>query len=656
MKPNFEDTSKAYEYLKSYNGTNPYIIELKNKIYAYKFGTLNDFNIEYILANHDKEPYLYNKTIGITRWFGAAKQEEWKTEFLPTKLYISYILGETEKFYHAYVKYRKSQDELIQLFIPKTAILAPLFIEDFTKKVVDFEKYNKKSGLALKTPQENAIKFLLTRKKGIVSLDMGMGKTMAAIVAALEDNYEKILVICPASLKTNWETELKRFVDDTDITIVNGSNWKEAKFTIINYDILKNFYTVPKEIRNVKEKVYFDDGTVSWVTKQKEFNTNKTNIVYEALSDSQLFQSQFDLIIIDEAHRLSNKTSGMYDIVNDLIKRSNPKGIYELTGTMIKNNPINLFNVLKLIDADVTKDWVAYVQNYCDGRQIFKDKKERDHFTNIYLQSKNKDSWYDLTKDEKRELDEYLGKNCKKIWLTNGASNLDELSERIKHLYYRETSEENLKHINVEKEIVEYQLDPEERIQYDAAWEEFLATHEEKDIDRLIQNHKLIEGSVFRQLLANFMVKKTIDIAEMEIAKGNKVVIFCCFDNELYTLNDYFGDMSVVYNGKMIAKKKDEALNKFKTDDDCKVFIGNITAASVGLNINEANVVIFNNVDFVPANNVQAEYRILRIGQKKDCKIYYQKFTDTYMDRLFEILEIKNEIINEVITGQLPTR
>ena len=102
----------------------------------------------------------------------------------------------------------------------------------------------------------------------------------------------------------------------------------------------------------------------------------------------------------------------------------------------------------------------------------------------------------------------------------------------------------------------------------------------------------------------------------------------------------------------MLPKKKDQALQHFKTNNDCKVFIGNIAAASVGLNINEANVVIFNNVDFVPANNVQAEYRILRIGQDKDCHIYYQKFKNTYMDRLFEILDIKNEIIKSVITDE----
>ena len=649
MKVNLKQIAEAHEILSKYNGHNEYIKKLQRN---YKDGLpLNDFAIDYIINNSEKEPIYYNKTIKIAKWFGEKKQTEYKFEFTPQLMYISYILGETKEFYHMYVMYRRSQEPMLS-FIPKSAILSPLFITDFHELTVDFQKYNDKSGFILTQQQENSIKFLLARKKGIISLNMGSGKTMAAIVAALEDKYNKILVICPASLKTNWENELERFVDKDEITIVNGSKWKDNKFTIINYDILKNFYTVPKEMRNIKEKVYSDDGTISWTTKHKEYTTNKSEIVSEAMDSSQLFQSQFDLIIIDEAHKLSNKASGMYEIVSDLIKRSNPSGIYELTGTMVKNNPINLFNILKLIDAEVTKDWVSYVKTYCDGKQIFKDKKERDYFTNKYLKSKGKASWYDLAQDEKAELDEYLAKNCKKIWLTNGASNLDELAERIKHVYYREKPDENIKHINVEKTIIEYRLTPEQQVQYDNAWNDFLLNHEEKNLDNLINNHKLIEGSVFRQLLADFMVEKTIKLAESQLEKGYKVVIFCCFDHELYTLQEYFGDKSVIYNGKMTIKKKDAALHKFKTDENCKIFIGNLQSASVGLNINEANVVIFNNVDFVPATNSQAEYRILRIGQTKDCFIYYQKFTETYMDRLFEILSIKNEIINQTIKSE----
>ena len=643
------DISKAISLLSGYSGSNDYLIYLKNRVFAYKGKSLTDFETEYVLNNSCKEPLLLNKIVKIASWFGEKKKEEWQTEFVPEKILITHLLGETKDFYHAYVRYRKSQEKLVKVFIPKSAVLTDLFSSEWKNKEIDFEKYNKLGGITLKPHQENAIKFLTTRKKAILSTQMGGGKTISAIISALEGNYEKILVICPASIKTNWQNELSRFVSEDDITIVNGSEWKEAKFTIINYDILKNFYVVPKEARKFKEKNFTDSGKIEWSTVEKVVKTNRYDVVKDAMSNSQLFNSHFDLVIIDEAHRLSNKTSGMYEIVDDLLKRSNPDGVFELTGTMVTNSPINLYNILKLIGADVTLNWVEYVKKYCDGRQIFKNKKERDYYTNIFLKEKKKLTWYQLTQDEKNELDEYLAKNCKKIWLTSGASNLDELAERIKHLYYRDLNDSELKHISKEVKVIDYSLSNEEKSQYNGAWSDYIIEHMESDIDKLLRNHKLIEGSVFRQLLADFMVPRSIEIAEREIAQGNKVIIFCCFDKELYTLQEYFGDKCVVYNGKMTAKKKDQALKHFKEDENCKVFIGNLQSAGVGINVTEANVVIFNNISFLPAENQQAEYRILRIGQEKDCRIYYQKFSETYMDRMFEILDIKNNIISNVI-------
>ena len=80
--------------------------------------------------------------------------------------------------------------------------------------------------------------------------------------------------------------------------------------------------------------------------------------------------------------------------------------------------------------------------------------------------------------------------------------------------------------------------------------------------------------------------------------------------------------------------------------------MGNLVSTSVGLNLIVANHVIFNSVSWLPAENQQAEYRILRIGQNKDCFIYYQSFNETYLDRMFELLNIKNEIIDAVIVDE----
>lgn len=324
-------TNEAYTILKDYNGENSYIISLKNDVYVYKTTTLSNFQIEYILRNHNLKPIYLNKIIKITKWFGEKKQIDWETEFVPEKLLVGYYLGETTDFYHMYVKYRKSQDKMIPLFIPKKALLNPLFINDFKNKEIDFSYYNNLGNIILKPQQEQGVKFLTTMKKAILAHQMGGGKTITSIVAALEDKYNKILIICPASIKSTWSNELNKFVDKEEITIVEGSTWKDNKFTIINYDILDNFYEIPTEIINKKVRNVDTDGRITYRTVKKEVISKKDAVINEAMANSQLFQSKFDLIIIDEAHKLSNSNSGRYKIITDLIKRSNPNGIYLLT-------------------------------------------------------------------------------------------------------------------------------------------------------------------------------------------------------------------------------------------------------------------------------------------------------------------------------------
>ena len=653
MSISLEKTSEAYNKLKEYNGENSYLINLKNDVFVYKNKTLNELQIEYILENYDKIPFYYNKIVKIAKWYGLKKQEEWGTEFVPEKLLIGYYLGETQAFYHIYIKYRKSMDKFILLFVPKNAILTPLFIEDFNKKEIDFSKYNTEN-FKLKPQQEQGVKFLTTRKKAILAHQMGGGKTIASIVAALEDNYNKILVISPASVKHTWYRELKRFMDEDDFTIVEGSTWREARFTIINYDILDNFYEIPTEIVKRKVRNVDDNGEITYKTVEKEVVSKKNAVISEAMANSQLFQSKFDLIIIDEAHKLSNANNGRYKIITDLIQRSNPKGIYELTGTMITNNPMNLYNILKIIDADITKDWQSYVKNYCDGKQIYV-KGERDGFTNAFLKKKGKTSWYDLTYDEKTELNEFLDKNCKKIWLTRGASNLEELKERIKHLYLRDLNEEIYKKFKKETKVISYTLSNDEKNEYDNVWEEYINSldEEERDLNKILDNKKLIEGSVLRQATSQMMIPHTIQLVESILKNSDdKVIIFCAFDKEIYDLKEHFQDTCVVHNGKLTTKAKEKAIDTFKNDEKCRILLGNLVSTSVGLNLIVANHVIFNSVSWLPAENQQAEYRILRIGQTKDCTIYYQKLNDTYMTRMFELLAIKNEIIDAVIVDE----
>ena len=649
MAISLANIDKAYKTLKEYSGENSYIITLKNIVYAYKTRGLKDVEIDYILHNYDREPKQINKIVKIADWYGEKLQNDLLLDFIPQKLEITWFLGETDYIYHFFCIYRRSQEKAMEVFVPKDAILTDFLSEPWQDKLIDFNVYNERSGRCLYPHQEEAVKFLTTKKKAILADVMGYGKTTSAIVAALEDKFQKVLIICPASVKITWKKELMRYVNEDDITIVEGSKWKENRFTIINYDILKNFYEIPTEI--VKStSLELQDGKVTKVTKEKEKVSRKSAVIQEAMENSQLYQSKFDLFIIDEAHRLSNTTSGFFKIMSDLVKRSNPSGIYELSGTPITNRPINFYNLLKLIDAPVSRDWKKYVMRYCDGK-FFYNRKERDAYSFMYCKKVKKNSWFDLTDEEKAELDEILDKKCKKIWKTDGASHIDELQEVIKSYYLRRDKNDlELKKKTVK--ILNYKLTPEERESYEKVWDEYVEAQNDKNPEDLEKYKKITEGIMMRQWLANNMTSKTIDLAQKCIDLGHKVVIFCSFDEELNTIKEAFKDICVVHNGKMLAKRKDKSVEAFQNDPNVKVFIGNIQSAGVGLTLVASRVAIFNSFSWVSGDNLQAEDRIHRLNQKNDVTIYYQVFLDTFYKEMFDKVRGKQEIIDNIIVSE----
>jgi SWI/SNF-related matrix-associated actin-dependent regulator 1 of chromatin subfamily A len=401
--------------------------------------------------------------------------------------------------------------------------------------------------------------------------------------------------------------------------------WVDNRFVIVNFDILEEFYKIP-------------------ATRSKENIQN-------AFNESPMLQyimNKKSLIIIDEAHRLSNNTSIRYKIIKDLIKRGQPDSIYLATGTPITNNPQNLYCVLQFLDDPITNDWQYYMDRYCGAMKI-PAKGEKEHWTNMYLLRKKKTSWYDLTQEEKDDLKQYIKDNARHITITKDGTNLEELKLRISHIYLRRTKED-LSNGLPNKTIHEvfYDFNMLQEMEYDKLWDEYEAAQLEVDPTKEI-NKELLEGAIYRKYCSNQMVPNTIKMTDDFISKGEKVIIATCYDEELNMLKDYYGDKCVVYNGKMNTKQKDAAQKSFMEDPNVMVFIGNIQAASVGLTLIVSHTLIFNNIDFVPGNNRQMEDRVYRIGQTKDVDIYYQMYKGTQYEKMWNLVMKKELIINQVI-------
>ena len=620
------DFEKAYELLKTYTGTNNQILYLQYKIQKTNYA-LSDFDVTYVLNNFDYIPREINKIVKISSDYGEILKNKYELEFLPEKIIIKKIIGEMGESYHCYAQYRKSIAPSL-MYIKKRYILN--HIEKPTSTVdlnIDYDKYDKiseKHNIKLKEVQKESIEFLLKNKKCILANGMGTGKTITTVVSAMESGAKKILIICPASLKSTWKREICYYNDETEVTIINGSKWEtNTRFTIVNYDILDNFYKVPTEL--VFEEKVLEDGTISRIPKmiksangkkvQKTRKSLKKDTIKRCLAESPMFLENFDCVVLDEAHKLSNNTSIRYRTIEDFLKRSNIPYVFLLTGTPLTNKPINLYHILKLIDADVTRDYQYYVKRYCDGKTM-------------------------------------KLKTGKQIMLSNGATNLDELKEKIKHVYIRRLLTEMTDMVNKEIETRYYDLTPSQMSRYNKLWEEYLEAQEEQGNDNSEDYRQLVEGILVRQYLAKEMTSNTVQLVNEKLEDGEKVIIVCTFSEEIDILKKYYGNKCVVYDGKMTLKQKDKAEYEFMNNPKIKVFIGQIIACSVGLTLTAAHTLIFNSYSWVAADNLQAQDRIYRLNQTHDVTCIYQLFNDSISQNMFDKVMKKEIIMSQTIKSE----
>ena len=669
MHQEIEKKNTAIDLLKNYDGINTYLLALKRDIITYKkVDKLTDFNVDYVLKNINYQIKDINKIVHVIDWYGDELKDKWETDFRIEKVLIKKLLGETDKFYHCFIQYRKNV-EPSYAFLKKNGIIGNFLLEDYHNISIDFDRYDRLSmsrtpdkPRKIKNHQKEAVQFLISRKKCILADDMGTGKSTSLTVASIEGNFDAILIICPASLKSNWFNELTNYVSEKDISIIGGVNemkkneiekylgygegksgknlnelkeeakergkWTDNRYVIINFDILDDVYKVSR-------------------AKTKEG-------IEKAMENSPMLKfllNKKSLIIIDEAHKLSNNTSDRYKIIKDLINKSNPHSIYLSTGTPITNDPANYFNLLSLLNDPLTIDREFYYMRYCDAFKMpinEQQKQKKQQLTQEFLNSHNKNTWYDLTVEEKKSLNDIINKRVIQKIIPKGGKNLEELKMQTAHVYLRRTKDDigDLPPKYIHERV--FELNKEQMAEYKKLWDEYEAAKLEEDSSKEL-NKELIEGGIYRKYLSNQMVPNTIKLAEKCLAKGEKIVIACCYDDELYTLRDYFKDKCVIYNGKMSLKEKDEAIKRFNNDPNIMVFIGNIIAAGVGITLTSSRVVIFNNFSYVPGDNSQFQDRVHRIGQTRDVHIFYQFFKDTQYEKMWNTVLSKSLIINKVI-------
>lgn len=176
-------------------------------------------------------------------------------------------------------------------------------------------------GLSYFGYQRAGIAYAMNNPNVLIGDEMGLGKTIQAIgVINAVPTINKIMIVCPASLKLNWKRELSRWlVRDLEVKVITSSNKSkvDADILIVNYDILTR---------------------LSW-----------------------LHTLNCDLLIADECHYLKNPKAQRTMIFTTI--REHAERLILLTGTPILNRPVEMWNLLRLLKFDM-KEWYYYTR-YC---------------------------------------------------------------------------------------------------------------------------------------------------------------------------------------------------------------------------------------------------------------------------------------------------
>ena len=316
------------------------------------------------------------------------------------------------------------------------------------------------------------------------------------------------------------------------------------------------------------------------------------------------------MVILDEAHMISNPQAQRTKIINSFVK--DIKRVWLLTGTPMTSRPMNYYNLLSIIESPVAQNWMAYAIRYCQGYQFMAGKR--------------------------------------KVWNVQGASNLEELRDRTSKQMLRRLKEDVLDLPDKIISPIYLRLVSKEYEEMMGEYYDWYENKSDESSSLTIQFSKLMK---VRKIIANEKIKHTIEFVENIIEQGKKVIVFTNFTDTLQMIHNHFGKQSVYLDGSCTKPQRQYAVDQFQDNEKIKVFVGNLKAAGVGLTLTSAEVVIMNDLSFVPAEHAQAEDRAYRYGQKNNVLVYYPLFDNSIEGAIYDILTRKKQIINTVMGDDL---
>ncbi|MBI3893528.1 MAG: DEAD/DEAH box helicase [Candidatus Wallbacteria bacterium] len=446
--------------------------------------------------------------------------------------------------------------------------------------------------------QEEGILHLALTERAMLADDMGLGKTVQAIAAAtlLRElrGVQRVLVVTPASLKHQWEREIKRFTS-LSVHIIRGIAGRRELlyatptfFTIVNYELL---------------------------LRERE--------VFQRLAP--------DLVILDEAQRIKNWRTKTAQAVKLLQSRY----AFVLSGTPLENNLDELYSVMQFLDPRILGPLWRFNSEFYDL-----ERRPSGHYKVLGA----------------RNLQELRSRLAPVVLRRTRDEVIQDLPDRIDNTFFVEMTPKQLApYLDYLKTVsmllrktIRRALTPEETKQLFMCLQKMrvlcdgLALHDKK-----LKPAEAYETSPKLAELTNILQEQVLEA-------GRKAILFSSFEGMIDLVAEHvLKKMKIGYEklaGSVPTDRRGALLERFREDEACRVLIST-DAGGIGLNLQEASLVVNLDIPWNPAVLEQRIGRAHRLGQKRSVQVVNLISRGVLEERMLEGLENKRQLFASVFDG-----
>lgn len=369
-----------------------------------------------------------------------------------------------------------------------------------------------------------------------------------------------------------------------------------------------------------------------WIADTKMFPATDIVIInFDILGKftAQLHGRIWDYVIIDEAHFIGNPKT----IRCQAFKRIRAVKRVALTGTPIQNKAKELYPILDWLVPGEFGDWWQYITRYCGAHKAFGHlafDPKRSNYEG--LQRKMRSSL--MIRRMKSEVFKDLPKVFRQVIRL-------EAPQSLKNAQYEAFAPFKARIDQLEEAIAESTAS--------ANLDDFRRMREELSNSMQIAFEEM---SAIRAQTGVAKIPFAIEHIAECLEEGHKVVCFAHHHSVISAVFEAFKGRAVQHHGQLNANQKQESVDRFQNDEDCRLFVGSNRASSEGINLTASAFGVSIEGDWVPSKHQQAEARLHRIGQHRPVTFQYLVFDDTIDALMVERNLEKEEIIDRAVNIQ----